>query len=479
MKEERKMKRKMKGWSRLAFVVLLAMSVALPVATMILPAPAMANEEMHPGGRLFYPLWDVSGSRLTFIIITRLPLFNVDQPVDRSTSSYATYDTRNNCRPNHTTAHPAGGVFPGVNDDVHLQWYGKSCDKTDEVIKMSCGDIDLIFLSAGNLATHYNTSPDQIGALDVHFTINGTGLPDKRVEENSLLGHAVIVDPAGSGWAATYPAAAAKATRCNFCDNADGGTDVGYEPYPTEVFLPFALADDSSGGISNFLSLWAPTFFPGGNLKGTAFSVQWSWYDGRERRYDGSTGGHSIMQTLKSMDPLRFLKANFVCGHATNLDNAENDGFPRTDSDSENCITIGALDTIHTSDNLPGASKQSSTPIGWWDFFKPISGNNEGNFPGYPGLLPVRGLVGVVLTSTGDVGDATRLWHKDPCELAPQQGVGPPHLRDFAFSGNAALTNYLVFFNAFTQNVQERLCSRTAFVEDSPPGPFPTYPEVP
>lgn len=471
MKEERRMK----GWSHVALVVLLAMSVAIPAVTMTLPAPALANEEMHPGGRLFYPLWDVSNNRLTFIIVTRLALFNVDQVADRSLgdASRTTYNTNNNCRPFHSTAHPAGGLLSS-NDDVHLQWYGKSCDKTDEVIRMSCGDIDLIFLSAANLNFHYNASADQQGALDVHFTINNTGLPDQRVEENTLMGHGVIVDPAG--WAATYPAAAAKATSCSFCDNADGGTDVGYTPYPTEVFLPFALLDETQGGLTNLLSLWAPSFFPGGNLKSTSFSVQWSWYDGRERRFDGSTGGHSIVQTLKSLDPGRFVKSNFVCGHATTLDQAENDGFPRTDANPEACNTPGAADVVHTSDNLPGATKQSSTPIGWWEFFKPISGNLEGNFPGYSGLLPVRGLVGVVLSSTGGVGDATRLWHKDPCELGPYQGFGPPHLRDFAFQGNNK-RNYMVFFNTFVSSVQASVCNNTGPSPNPPTGDtiFPQF----
>lgn len=477
MKEEGR--RRMKGWSRLAFVVLVAMSLALPAVTMTLPAPALANEEMHPGGRLFYPLWDVGtstsgvGNKLTFIIITRLALFNVDQPADRSLGGAgSTYNPLNNCRPGHTTAHPAGGLVSS-NDDVHLQWYGKSCDKTDEVIRTSCGDIDLIFLSAGNLSAHYNASTDQQGALDVHFTINATGLPDQRVEENTLMGHAVIVDPAG--WAATYPAAAAKATSCSFCDNADGGTDVGYEPYPTEVFLPFALVDETSNNITNFLSLWAPTFFPGGNLKSTSFSVQWSWYDGRERRFDGSTGGHSIMQSLKSLDPTRFVKGNFVCGHAANLDQAENDGFPRAETgNAEACGAAGSADTVHSSDNLPGITKQTSTPIGWWEFFKPISGNNEGNFPNFSGVLPVRGLVGVVLTSTGAVGDATRLWHKDACELGPYQGFGPPHLRDFAFRSTDK-RNYLVFFNTFTANIQTSLCEGIAPSPNPPVSGFPTF----
>src|ERR1700675_3465840 len=37
-----------------------------------LQAPAWANSELHPGGRLFLPLWDVSTpNRETFIILTR------------------------------------------------------------------------------------------------------------------------------------------------------------------------------------------------------------------------------------------------------------------------------------------------------------------------------------------------------------------------------------------------------------------------
>ena len=47
----------------------------IPLAFLLMAglAPsAWANSELHPGGRLFFPLWDVSTpSRLTFIIITR------------------------------------------------------------------------------------------------------------------------------------------------------------------------------------------------------------------------------------------------------------------------------------------------------------------------------------------------------------------------------------------------------------------------
>jgi hypothetical protein len=441
MKEERKMK----GWSRLA-VVLLAMSFALPIATMTLPAPALANQEMHTGGRLFYPLWDVSGSRLTFIIITRLPVFNVDQPEDRSTNRLQGFHSGNNCIPGHTTAHPTGfGIVAGTTDttdDVHLQWYGKTCDATNEWIPMSCGDIDLIFLDAATLPNHFTATADLQGALDVHFTINGNSGPEFRVEENSLLGHAVIVDPAG--WAATYPAAAAKATLCNFCAGADGGTDVGYEPFPREVFLPFALVDDSQGGISNLLSLWAPSFFPGQAI--TPFHVQWNWYDGRERRFSASTGDHAIVQTLKSIDPLHFLSANFDCAHAA-INEAENDGPP-----------CPGPDAIHTSDNAPGVGKQTSSEIGWWIFQKDATVPDP-PFPFFPGALAARGLVGVVLTSTGGVGDTTRLWHKDPCHLAPAQTVGPPHLRDWAFQSNP---DYLVGFNLFTSANQLLLCNRTA-----------------
>lgn len=62
-------------WMRLALAILLVIATA---------GPALANSELHPGGRLFFPLWDVSGAdpggnpfggRLTFIILTRLAQF--------------------------------------------------------------------------------------------------------------------------------------------------------------------------------------------------------------------------------------------------------------------------------------------------------------------------------------------------------------------------------------------------------------------
>ena len=49
--------------------------MGIPLALLLiigLHASAWANSELHTGGRLFFPLWDVSTpNRLTFIIITR------------------------------------------------------------------------------------------------------------------------------------------------------------------------------------------------------------------------------------------------------------------------------------------------------------------------------------------------------------------------------------------------------------------------
>jgi hypothetical protein len=464
---------KLKKWRSMAIAVLLVMSMAVPAAMLVdlgVPAPAFANEELHPGGRLFFPYWDVTGNRITFIIITRLALF----PTEQFASSYS---TANNCKPGHTTAFP----FPALNgtnnddiDDVHLEWYGKTCNKDDELLRMSCADVDLIFLSAGTLPNHYSPGDSTVGALDAHFTVNGSNDPKARVHENSLMGNAVIVDP-DEGWAAAYPAAAAKSTFCDVCDILDGGTQVGYEPYPLEIFLPFALVDDSQGPLINTLAIWAPAFFPGNDMP-ASFGLNWDWYDGRERRTPGSTGLHAFIIPLKQLDP-KHSTANtpetWTCGHTNSAGIAENDGFARDGGDPQNCGTTSIGDTAHSSDEF---DVQTSTPLSWWDFNK--SSDSVGGFENYTGIPQARrGIVGVNITTVAGggatgVADTTRLWHKDPCEVAPRGTVGPPHLRDFAFQGNSS---YLVAFNVFARPDQVRMCRGLAPIDLEPPAPFPIF----
>jgi len=86
-----------------------------------------------------------------------------------------------------------------------------------------------------------------------------------------------------------------------------------------------------------------------------------------------------------------------------------------------------------------------------------------------------RGLVGVVLSAPAantrrppgvppkQVGDAVRLWHEDPCELA-QSGLtfGPPHVRDKLFKileDQEDPGSFIAFFNVFEFAGQEFLCA--------------------
>jgi hypothetical protein len=411
---------------------------------------------LHPGGRLFFPAYDVRGARHTFIIITRLSMFEDNQNEEGLVDSI--YSKNNNCRPGHTTAFPTIGPSTLV-DSVHLEFYGKSCQADDEILLMSCADIDLLDLTQGNLPQHM-AFLDQQGAVDVHFVLNQSSNFKNRVLENSLLGYGVIVDPT-EGWAAAYPAAAAKATYCQFCQAADGGTAVGYEPFPLEVFIPFALADDSQGGLINELYLWAPTFFPGMIMEGSAFGIDWRWFDGRERRFQGSLQTHSFILPLKQLDN-DFQHSTFTCGLAS-LGQAENDGAPVNISGGHAggppaCSgTPSAADGTHQSDNLQtGLNGFTSTALGWWDIKKVA--DTYGNFDNEQ-IKAVRGMVGVVIARTGTSllgnGDAIRLWHKDPCETAPLLTIGPPHLRDRGFRG---ATSWLVGFNIFTTPNQELMC---------------------
>lgn len=471
-----KVRNNSRGWMGFALSGLLALGLAAPAGLLLdwtMPTPASANSELHPGGRLFYPAWDVRGARVNFMIITRLAMFPGDQDADgqlkravKNTDGVTigyTYDTRNNCQPYHNTARPTfgttvGGTFvnvPGTNadpvDDVHLEFYGKSCDADDEVIKMSCADIDLIFLSAGNLSKHAVLGDTQ-GSLDVHFIVNGQTYIN-RVEENSLMGYGVIADPT-EGWVAAYPAAAAKATYCPACSGLDGGTDVGYEPFPSEVFIPYALVDDSQGGLINELYLWAPSFFPG-DIMPDSFAINWDWYDGRERRFNNSRQKHVYIEPLKTLDQA-FQHSTFTCGHATTATVAENDGIPKVNVNGTNavggCSAPESTDATHQSDNTQTElAGFTSTSIGWWDIAK--VGDTAGLFPNNVNILATRGMVGVIIART-DVtaqdkkgnGDAIRLWHKDPCEIAPKLGIGPAHVRDRAVVGDN-----MVLFN--TNNV--------------------------
>jgi len=494
--------------------------IGIPLALVLLAglAPsAWANSELHTGGRLFYPLWDVSNpSRLTFIIVTREAL-NEEATISTSTTSKGTINnglptfvqvtttqvrgTPGNCLPrgvngsatninrasDTSLGSPGGTVFV---DDVHFQWYGKSCEGASEVVHMSCADIDLFILAHPNNPNvkprfaFQSVADEGRGALDVHLITNTLSQPNLRKEENSLMGHAIITD-LGEGWAATYPAAAAKATTCFYCGLING-TQVGYENYPMEVFLPFALAEPGQapgGALRNVLSLWGPAFLPGTDLSNTSLHVDFKWWDGRERFFIGDRPAHSFIAPLggdaiagldSPLDSGGFNVANFRCGHAVNPGEAENDGFPRVEATvpSGICNVVagqyvkGPVDTIDPSDNFESAGAnnnalghriQGSTPIGWWRFALRRDSLPPSAFvTQFAGAVDHsgRGLVGVVLTSTpgaafAGVGDATRLWHKDPCELSQGgsslQVIGPPHLKTVP----ATFTDFVPIFNVF------------------------------
>jgi hypothetical protein len=458
-------------------------------------APAWANEELHPGGRAFFPLWDTSTSqRLTFIILTRLAL-NDNTAITKVSSTdprFVINNTFDNCRPrgdgssdnlgNGNTLNlnrvALGGTTasPTFVDDVHIEYYGKNCQGADETIHMSCADIDLLLLSSTAPRTGFSGIAVQgQGAVEAHFVLNSpTGAPaapERRKLENSLMGNAVISDLA-EGWAATYPAAIAKATSCNLCDEVDGGTEVGYEPFGMEAYLPFSLADgfptQGGGTLVNFLSLWSPSFLPASVVGPT--NVQITWWDGRERPFPASRVSHAVLENLTDISSQQFNVSNFICGHTATGSNAENDGFPRTGATSTTCTTPDVADPTHKSDNIeapPSLAVQTSTPIGWWRFVRSRFGNAPAGAENPPGAqFDGKGLVGVVLshtagnpTAANGVGDAIRLWHKDPCEIATHgsiQSYGPPHLRD-RFVEN----NEMVFFNTFSFANQAAYCAGT------------------
>jgi hypothetical protein len=381
-------------------------------------------------------------------------------------------------------------------DDLHVEYYGKSCGRSSEIIYMSCGDIDLLILNDGptrRVGFSASVAADGVGAVDIHYIINGSGPGGRsRKDENSLMGTVIIAD-AGEGWAAVYPAASAKSTTCLICDSLQSVTEVGYEPFPMEVFLPFAFADGVTapgGKLSNLLFLFSPNLFPGEALVPDLYDLNVRFWDGRERFTEFDIGAHFLIRTLG--DPPQsgqdevgslwslFNVANFTCGIAGGAGLYENDGRPRAGTNAD----IGACganstafdDVLHQSDNF--GSEQSSNPIAWWRFQLA----RAGQLPNFPGNLRIltdnsgRGLVGVVLSTTPGaaftgVGDATRLWHKDPCEIAQSgNNYGPPHVRDAslfvvdlvsaALSGpNGIGGSVMTIFNALTLENQAFVCA--------------------
>jgi hypothetical protein len=461
-------------------------TVSLALLAALGGAPAWANDEMHPGGRLFYPLWDVStSSRVTFIIVTRLPL-NEDNPITAFVSGtgfhaptqWTNKDKFDNCRPRGIGAFDSSGTGnvtdvnrtdkggtagdPVFVDDVHIEYYGTSCNSANETIHMSCADIDLLFLSSTSPRKGFQgVAAEGRGAVDIHLVVNGGGA-NRRKLENSLLGHAIISDLA-EGWAATYPAASTKATACSVCNTVDGGTQVGYEPFPQEVYLPFAFADGfaNAGNLTNLLSLWTPGFMPAGEVGRTNLDIR--WWDGRERPFSASGSQHALVQTLRELSSGQFSVSNFTCGHASDPSIAENDGFPRTGSSAITCDGVDQPDPVDKSDNFEtGTGVQSSTPIGWWRFNRVPT--RPAPTDSFGGSFDGKGLVGVVLTSAAPTGtsagiaDATRLWHKEACERGTDASVpsfGPPHLRDRTVADNS-----IVFFNTFGATTQAGLCGK-------------------
>ena len=174
----------MRRWASLPLTLLVVLGLALP---------AWANSELHPGARLFYPLWDVSSpSRLTFIIVTREALNDgvSIKGVGTLNNKVWTVSSTVNCIPRG-----AGGSSSNVNrtdvggtvdnpvfvDDVHFEYYGKTCASADEVVHMSCADTDLFLLSSSAPRFAFQSvAGDGRGALDVHLVNNGQSDPVQR-----------------------------------------------------------------------------------------------------------------------------------------------------------------------------------------------------------------------------------------------------------------------------------------------------------
>lgn len=417
--------------SRIRGILAGAAAVALVGGTV---APALANTELVPASRLVAPFLDISSGRDTFYL-----LVNVSQDVSLNRSTYTT----------------AGGVTRGPWG-VHLEHYGQSCDRVDESVSLTQGDIDQLDLLVNSVARTTIGAGQALGAvtpsatqsgvagrgwtdIDVRFG-TGTLTGSTSIQANVLLGTTIISD-LGSDFAFAYPMAAMIGTSNNTSGHL--GTPAGpgsptngsiggkivtraatgtaaawtgrYEPLPRRVFVPIYFADGTQAStgetFNSFLAVAGP---PDGNWDGSNDGEAPGQSTGK-----GLAGPPNLTLNLIVWDGCEDNTSFNYSSHFLNNTYAGLFGTTTNRSTWQTTVPTSCHAVFASRDDLSGQA------LGWIDIINTAQacdntangiagcptgpGTGAGTGTGYP-----RGMAGInvtnVVSSSEHMGDVTRLW---------------------------------------------------------------------
>lgn len=377
---------------------------------------ASANSELVPASRLVAPLYDISGGRNTFFLLTNTSVFRLN------------------------------GFVPGSVGAVHVQFYDKTCAPGSTVVNLSEHDIDQLNVTAGIVAAGSTQ-----GFADIDVRVNPADVANSTsIQMNGLLGEVVIVDPAGD-WALSYPMASVVGS--SRLGGGLGGAIVTrqitglplawtgrYDPLPNRLFLPGFYAEGgapaAAGSIgASFLSIVSPADgnwygsrlpadtnigeAPGQPLAAPLPAGQWlvnligiHVWDGCEHQLDRQQQGHTVMGSLGTLfGPA--LNRGFPWATGAGCSPV---AFP-TNDDANITVPVGWID-------LPSNSRVLSATTA----FHPLADQAAGN--------PLRTLAGVFFETTNvnaatiTAADTARLWGSrvglDPGLVICRDSAGAP-----------------------------------------------------
>jgi hypothetical protein len=384
--------------------------VATPVIMMVAIDFASANTELVPASRLVAPFVSVTATRPTFLLLT-----------------------------NATTKELLGTQSATVDGSIHLEFYNKSCTRTDRSIHLSHFDIDQIDVVATDLA-----AGQTVGFVDIDVR-DGDSAVSTSIQQNALMGTVVITDTVAD-FALSYPMAASIGSARGGVGNdivtrnaASGLADVWsgrYEAFPTTVMVPGYYAEGGTGGgaiTESLLAIASPADgnWYGGNLglgeaPGQVLTTATalinmptiSVYDGCQQSISRNISGHYIADSLVTLLSVQ-------------LNRDQSTPAPLGWTAGKCGIQFGGLDEL------------SGAPVGWVNLpniscvrsanHNVVATSTCAGASGLPGsgstgLAKIRGVVGILFEVTQVTGalpragaDVTRLWG-DPSTIYNQIG---------------------------------------------------------
>lgn len=380
--------------------VLALVLVATP--TMVTRDLAFANTELVPASRLVAPFVSATSTRPTFLLITNVSAKNL-------VGSTAT---------------------TGVDGSVHLEFYNKTCTRTDRAIHLSPNDIDQINVAAADLA------PETVGFVDLDVRANDTA-PSTSIQQNALVGVVIITDSV-SDFALSYPMAASLGSAQGGVgknivtrDLSSGLANVWtgrYEAFPTTIMVPGFFAEGTGSAVGAITE----------SLLAIASPADGNWYGGTGG-FGEAPGQNLVAPSGKTLIDLPLITVFDGCefgisrqksGHylADTLVNLFGTQLDRSVWTASCGAAFGAVDEV------------AGTPVGWINLpniscvrsananFATVSACAGASAAPSSSAAKVRGVVGMLFEvavvkggGTDRGADVSRLWG-DPSTITGQLG---------------------------------------------------------